>query len=93
MYVFVLGLELLSIAFICYNYRKIKCLCIDGYEYPLDQYPDYSFLLLGGSETSMRESINVFKHFEYIHGLKLNLSKCEVIGSEVQCRESVTNRA
>ena len=42
-------------------------------------------LLLDGSETSMRESINVFKHFEYKCGLKLSLSKCEAIwiGSKI----------
>ena len=59
-YLFISGVEILSIAL--QNNRKMKGFYIDGYEYLLGQNADDAFLLMGGSETSMRECINVFNY-------------------------------
>ena len=42
---------------------RIKGIKIDGNQYKLGLYADDTFLLLGGSQMSLRESIKVFDNF------------------------------
>ena len=75
-YIFILAIEPLAMA-IKSNVR-IKGIKINGYQYKLGLYADDTFLLLDGSQMSLRESIKVFDNFFSCSGLKLNREKTEL---------------
>ena len=75
-YIFILAIEPLAMA-IKSNVR-IKGIKIDGNQYKLGLYADDTFLLLDGSQMSLRESIKVFDNFFSCSGLKLNREKTEL---------------
>ena len=43
------------------------------------QYADDTFLLLDGSELSLKETLNCFDKFHKVSGLKMNTSKTKVV--------------
>jgi hypothetical protein len=45
----------------------------------ISQYADDTFLLLDGSELSLKETLNCFDNFHKVSGLKMNTSKTKVV--------------
>ena len=55
--------------------KEIKGISIRNSTYKIGQYADDTFLLLDGSEKSLRQSMKIFNHFYLCSGLKLNYDK------------------
>ena len=76
-YIFILAIEPLAVE-IAHNV-KIKGVPLDGCVVKLVQYADDTFLLLDGSEESLRHSIQVLRGFTVCSGLAINLEKTQAV--------------
>ena len=72
-YLFIIGIELLSLNI--KSNPQIKGVLINETEPLTSQYADDTFLLLDGSELSLKETLNCFHNFHKVSGLKMNTSK------------------
>lgn len=77
-YLFIIGVELLSMK-IKSNSNIKGVLSQDDKESLISQYADDTFLMLDGSEFSLRESLKCFENFHAVSGLKMNLSKTRAV--------------
>ena len=59
--------------------KKIKGISIEGDEIKISQYEDDTTLFLDGSKALLQESLRVLDRFSQISGLKLNVTKTEVL--------------
>ena len=74
-YLFIIGVELLSL-----NIKSNPQIVLINETEPLiSQYADDTFLLLDGSELSLKETLNCFDKFHKVSGLKMNTSKTKVV--------------
>ena len=76
-YIFLLCIEILAVKL--KNNQKIKGIQIDGTDYLLSQYADDTLIILDGSEKSLRETIKELNNFYNISGLKINVSKTQLV--------------
>ena len=76
-YLFLIGVELLSLNI--KSNPQIKGVLINETEPLISQYADDTFLLLDGSELSLKETLNCFDKFHKVSGLKMNTSKTKVV--------------
>jgi hypothetical protein len=76
-YLFLIGVELLSLNI--KSNPQIKRVLINETEPLISQYADDTFLLLDGSEFSLKETLNCFDKFHKVSGLKMNTSKTKVV--------------
>ena len=76
-YLFILAIE--PLAEEIKQNSKIKGLQFQATNIKIGQYADDTFLLLDGSEMSLRESLLVLKKFEFCSGLKVNVDKTQVV--------------
>ena len=76
-YLFIIGVELLAIEL--KSNPNIRGVVIEGTEPLISQYADDTFLMLDGSEVSLRESLNCFESFYKVSGLKINRSKTKAV--------------
>ena len=75
-YLFILCIEPLAIAI--KNSSHIKGVTFGNIELTIGQYADDTFLLLDGSEHSLRESVALPKEFYKCSGFKINVDKTQV---------------
>ena len=75
-YIFILAIE--PLAMTVKNNNNIQGIKIGSDQYKIGQYADDTFLLLDGSENSLRESITIFEKFFQCSGLKMNMQKTQV---------------
>ena len=68
LYIFILCAKILGK--MIRNDQDIKSITINGNEYKLSQYADYTQLLLNSSEKSLREALHVLKLYYTMAGLK-----------------------
>ena len=61
------------------NSSHIKGVTFGDIELKIGQYADDTFLLLDGSEHSLRESVALLKEFYKCSGLKINVDKTQVV--------------
>lgn len=59
--------------------KTIQGIVIDDTEYLISQYSDDTVLILNGSEKSLRTTIDELNNFNTISGLKINLSKTQLV--------------
>ncbi len=71
-YLFILAIEPLAAAI---KKGVIRGINVEGKEFLIGQYADDTFLLLDGSEESLRNSLIIFRKFHLCSGLKINLEK------------------
>ena len=76
-YIFIVCAEVLATAI--RKEKKIKEISIEGDEIKISQYTDDTTLFLDGSKASLQESLRVLDRFSQISGLKLNITKTEVL--------------
>ena len=76
-YLFIIGVELLSLKL--KENPNITGVTINGTEPLVSQYADDTFLMLDGSETSLREALRCFEFFHAVSGLKINQSKTRAV--------------
>ena len=76
-YLFIIGVELLSMKI--RSNPKIEGTFFHENESLLSQYADDTFLVLDGTETSLRETLNCFDSFQKVSGLKINSSKTKAV--------------
>ena len=76
-YLFILTIEPLALE-ITTN-KKIKGIECDKKTIKIGLYADDTFLMLDGSESSLRESVQVLDGFHACSGLKINLDKTQAI--------------
>ena len=76
-YIFIICAEVLATAI--RKDKKIKGISIKGDEIKISQYVDDTTLFLDGSKASLQESLRVLDRFSQISGLKLNVTKTEVL--------------
>ena len=76
-YIFILVVELLSSRI--KKEKDIKGLQLGNLTFLINQYADDTFLLLDGSEKSLRKSMEIINMFGSISGLYLNISKSKAI--------------
>ena len=76
-YLFIIGVELLSMQI--KSNPNIKGVLKDNTESLISQYADDTFLMLDGSEISLKESLDCFEHFRLVSGLKMNTSKTRAV--------------
>ena len=76
-YLFLIGVELLSLNI--KSNPQIKKVIINETEPLISQYADDTFLLLDGSEFSLKKTLNCFDKFHNVSGLKMNTSKTKVV--------------
>ena len=76
-YLFILAIEPLALE-ITTN-KKIKGIECDKKTIKIGMYADDTFLMLDGSESSLRESVQVLDGFHACSGLKINLEKTQAI--------------
>ena len=71
------------------NNKNIHGIKIDDIEYLMSQYADDTAVVLDGSEKSLKATIEELNNFKAISGLKINLSKTQLvwIGSKKYSRE------
>ena len=67
--------------------KNIKGIKIEDNEYLMSQYADDTVIILDGTENSLRTTIEELDSFNRISGLKINLSKTQLvwIGSKKYC--------
>ena len=84
-YLFIIGVELLSIQLKSNN--LIRGIVINDSEPLVSQYADDTFLMLDGSERSLKESLSCFEKFYMVSGLKMNTSKTRAVwvGNKKYC--------
>ena len=75
-YIFILAIE--PLAMTVKNNNNIQGIKIGSDQYKIGQYADDTFLLLDGSENSLRESITIFEKFFQCSGLKMNMQNTQV---------------
>ena len=75
-YLFILAIEPLAMAI--KNHNSIQGLTVGHNQFKIGQYADDTFLLLDGTENSLREAINIFHLFFQCSGLKMNMQKTQV---------------
>ena len=76
-YIFIVCAEALATAI--RKEKKIKGISIEGDEIKISPYADDTTLFLDGSKASLQESLRVLDRFSQISGLKLNVTKTEVL--------------
>ena len=88
-YLFILAVECLSAAL--KFHPGINGVRIDGSEYLITQLADDTTLILDGSETSLENSLNVFRNFQECSGLQINMEKTQAIwiGSKQKSKEKL----
>lgn len=59
--------------------KNIQDIVVDDTEYLISQYADDTVLILNGSEKSLRTTIDELNNFNTISGLKINLSKTQLV--------------
>ena len=81
-YIFILAIEPFAMAI--KNSESIKGIQIKNKEYKIGQYADDTFMLLDGSESSLKETIYLLDKFSICSGLNINADKTQVawLGSE-----------
>jgi hypothetical protein len=86
-YLFLLCAEIL--AYKLKNNKKIHGIRIDNIEYSMSQYEDNTAVVLDGSGKSLKATTEELNNFKAIFGLKINLSKTQLIwiGSKKYARE------
>ena len=75
-YIFILAIE--PFAMMIKNNKQIEGIEVQNHTFKIGLYADDIFVLLKNSESSVRESIHVFRNFEICSGLKMNLEKTHV---------------
>ena len=75
-YLFILAIE--PLAMDIKNNKSIQGVKVDKEDLKIGQYADDTFLLLDGSENSLREAIATFQKFYQCSGLKMNMQKTQV---------------
>ena len=55
--------------------KEVNGVTMGNTNFKLGQYADDTFLLLDGSEASLRKSLTIFEEFYLCNGLKLNFDK------------------
>lgn len=76
-YLFIIGVELLSIKL--KSNPNIHGIVVDDSESLVSQYADDTFLVLDGTELSLKESLKCFESFYTVSGLKMNTSKTKAL--------------
>ena len=76
-YLFIMGVELLSLKI--KSNANIKGINTGNIESLISQYADDTFLLLDGTERSLKESLECFEKFHQVSGLKMNSSKTRAV--------------
>ena len=76
-YLFIIGVELLSMQI--KSNPNIKGVLKDNTESLISQYADDTFLMLDGSEISLKESLDCFEYLRLVSGLKMNTSKTRAV--------------
>ena len=61
------------------NYPQVSGVTINGSEYLLSQYADYSALILGKDHTSLEQALHIFDYVSLCARLRVNLDKTEDI--------------
>jgi hypothetical protein len=86
-YLFILSVEPLAQAI--KNNRAINGINIKNDIYKIGQYADDTFLLLDGTEQSLRKCLLLLERYANCSGLKLNIDKTNAVwlGSKVKCNE------
>ena len=71
------------------NNKNIKGINLAGKEYKMSQYADDTTVALGGSEISLRTTLNIVDQFAKYSGLKPNIEKTKAvwIGSKRHCQD------
>jgi hypothetical protein len=88
-YLFILALELMSVAIKKDTIRSINGMKMNNSENLLSQYADDSSPILDGGDDLLRKSLYILEKFSECAGLKANLDKTEAIwiGSKVYSKE------
>ena len=81
-YLFIIGVELLSLKLKAN--QDIHGIIINEVESLISLYADDTFLILDGSENSLREALECFESFYKVSGLKMNSSKTKLCGLETR---------
>lgn len=76
-YIFLLCAEVLALKL--KNNKGINGINIDNSEFLLSQYADDTLIILDGSERSLREAIRELNNIYQISGLKINISKTQLV--------------
>lgn len=76
-YLFIIAAEILALAI--RNNPKIEGIKVGKEEVKLSQYADDTSISLKFSADSLEETIRVFRRFEIVSGLKMNLEKTEIL--------------
>ena len=76
-YLFIIGVELLSLKLKAN--QDIHGIIINEVESLISLYADDTFLILDGSENSLREALECFESFYKVSGLKMNSSKTKAV--------------
>lgn len=76
-YLFIIGVELLALKLKANP--SVRGVVINDTEPLINQYADDTFLMLDGSEVSLRETLLCFESFYKVSGLKMNKSKTKAI--------------
>jgi hypothetical protein len=86
-YLFILCVEPLAQAII--NSRCINGIDIKNNIYKIGQYADDTFILLDGTEQSLRNCLLLLERYAHCSGLKLNIDKTNVVwlGTKVKCND------
>jgi len=77
-YLFILAIEPLAQFFIKHE-QQITGLTISNKEIKIGQYADDTFLILDGSQFSIRHTLHTFDCFKQVSGLKINVDKTQAI--------------
>ena len=76
-YIFILSIEPLAQYILkCSNVKGIQ---VNTYEHKVGQYADDTFCLLDGSNKSLNTVLSIFKKFEQLSGLKINVDKTQIV--------------
>ncbi len=76
-YLFIIGVEILAITL--KQNVDVRGLIFDVNEYKLGQYADDAFILLDGSQLSLKAAMNILQSFSLLSGLKCNITKTKAI--------------
>ena len=76
-YLFILAIEPLAVSIKLS--KECKGVEIEGKIFKIGQYADDTFLMLDGTEKSLRTAISIFDKFRYVSGLKMNPTKTQAV--------------
>ena len=76
-YLFIICVEILALKI--RNEKSVKGFKLGNFEQKLDFYADDLTAYLDGSETSLRNILQILDQFKDLSGLKINLSKCKAV--------------